>query len=210
MNEPNGNGRSWQHAATYKNDGKEEQIELGVHEGLEDLLGSELPVLDTGLVDADVLEELNLFLAAQPPSLHGGIGKEEEGPETDGDGQATEHHEHDPPARERGVLADVLEAVRHGATNDLAETETEIPEGEAGSRLGLGVPLAADEEQRGRNGSFEDTKEHTGDEESLVIVGGGTGSGGDTPKDNIAAEPLCGRDLLKAVDCKMVIELSAS
>jgi len=58
----------------------------------------------------------------------------------------------------------VLKGVGHGSTEDLAQAEAKIPEGEARGLLGLGVPLAADEDERGADGGLEDSEKYAGDE----------------------------------------------
>lgn len=94
----------------------------------------------------------------------------------------------------------MLEAIRHGTSDNLANTETEVPERETRGLLGLCIPLAADEDQGRADGGLKDAKEDTGDEESLVIGGGGGAGGCDAPAGDVGTEPLRGGHHLEEVD----------
>lgn len=166
---------------TYQDDGENHEVQLRIHKSLKNLLGAELAALNTSLVDANMLQQSNLLLVRQPTSLHGGVGKEEESSETDHDGDEAENNKHGAPPSKRSSRAHMLEAIRNETTNNLAKTQTQVPKRKTRGLLGLGVPLAADEHQGRTNCSLKDTEEDTGDEEGLVVVGGGTTSGRDTP-----------------------------
>lgn len=185
---------------TNQDNRKQKEPQLGVDEGLENLLGTELAALDTSLVDTDVLKKSNLFRVGQPLRLHGGVWEEEDYGDTNGDGNTAEDNEHGAPASQTTAGSDMLEAIGHGATEDLTEAETHVPEGEAGSLLGLGVPLAANEHERGTNGGLEDAEKDAGDEEGAVIGGSGAAGRGNTPEGDVNTEPLAGGHHLEKVD----------
>ena len=147
-----------------------------------------------------MLEQRNLLGIGQPAGLHGCVGEEEESAQAEDDRQAAKHDKHDAPASKTRAGRNVLEAVRNGAADDLAKAETQVPEGEARGLFGLGVPLAADEHQRGSDGGLEDTEEDAGDEQRLVVLGRSSGGRGDAPKRDVESEPLGGRDLLQEID----------
>ncbi len=186
----------------YQDDRENQEVDLRVAERLQDLLGAELAIVDAGHVDRDVLEQRDLLVVAQPAGLHGGVGEEEHGAGADQYGQAAQHDEHDPPAGEGVAGSDMLEAPGHETTEDLADTETQVPEGEAGSLLRLGVPSAADEEQGRANRGLEDTEEHTGRQQGGIAGSGSTASGCDAPEQHVTAEPLGRRNLLQQIRCE--------
>lgn len=126
-----------------------------------------------------MLQESDFLSIGQPLGLHRGVGDEEQNADADENGDDTEGDEHDAPASEAGA-GDVLEAVGDGAADDLAEAQSEVPEGEARGGLGLGVVLAADEHEGGTDGGLEDAEEDAGHEEGLVVVRGGTASRGNS------------------------------
>lgn len=157
-----------------------------------------------------MLQQGNLLGVAQPAGLHGRVRDEEDGADANGDGQAAEDDEHDAPAGKARAGSDMLEAVGDGAAEDLAEAETEVPEGEARGLLRLGVPLGADEHQGGTDGGLEDTQEDAGDEKGLVVVGGGTAGGCGAPEDDVGAQPLGRWNHLEEVDCGDFVSLNVS
>lgn len=128
---------------------------MGITECLHNLLGPELAALDTCLVDTDVLEQCNLFTAREPLGFHGCIRKKDKCGQADGDSDKAKGDEHDPPAGQRSSWADVLESITYETTNNLTQTQSEIPERESGSLLRLGVPLAADQHEGGSDGRFK-------------------------------------------------------
>ena len=173
-------GSSRSHSS-YQDDRDEHEVELRITKSLKNLLRTELAVLDTSLVDTDVLEQGNLLTRRQPPSLHGCVREEQEGAETNEHSDATQSHKHDTPASKRGTGTNVLEAKRHSTSDNLAQAQTEIPEGKPRSLLRLGVPLAADEHQGRTDGGLEDTQEDSRHEERGVVVSGSTTGGSDAP-----------------------------
>jgi hypothetical protein len=184
---------------SYQHDSQEHEVELGVYESFDDLLKTELAVLDTGLIDANVLEESNLFAIREPLGLHRSIWEKQDDAQAGDDGGYAESNEHGAPSGQGSIGAHVLEAVGDGAADNLANTETKIPEGEAGSLFGFGVPLTADEHKRGADRGFEDTEEDARDEEGLVVVGSGTTCSRDTPQNDVGSEPFGSRHNLKEV-----------
>lgn len=189
----------------YQDDSEEQEIHLGISQGFQDLLSAEFAVLNTSLVDTDVLQQGNLLIVRHPLSLHRGVRKKDDDARADDDGDQTESQKHSAPSRETSVGAHVLEAKRHKTTDDLTETQTKIPEGEARRRLGFSVPHTADNHQTWCNRCLEDTQEDAGDKESLIVGGRGTAGGSGTPEDHIEAEPFCGRNGLKEPNCKVVL-----
>lgn len=199
-NQADGKGRNDTAGDGDEGDGEDLQPDLGVHDGLANLLPAKVAGADAGLVDTDVLEQGHLFADRQPLGLHRRIGDEQDDREANDDGQAAEGDKHNAPAGQGGGGRDVLEAVRDDAADDLAEAEAEVPERETRSLLRLGVPLAADDGEGGGDGGLEDAEEDARGEDAAVVVGGGTAGRRDAPEGHVEAEPLGGGHLLQEPD----------
>lgn len=187
---------------THKNDGQSQEVHLWITQGLQNLLGPELAALNAGMIDTNVLQQGNFLAIGEPLCLHGRVGDEEEDGETDEDGYDSKDDKHDAPAGEGSTLGNVLEGIGHSTTKDLAQAETKVPEGEARSLLGLGVPLAANQHERGSHGGLEKTQEHSRHQESPVVERSSTTGSGDAPESHVDAQPLGSWNHLEEPDCK--------
>lgn len=178
----------------------EEKPELGIKDGLANLLEAELLGRDASLVDGDVLEKGELLDIRKPFSLHRSVGQEKDDGKTSDDGNAAEDYKHGAPSRQSGIGSNMLEAIRDSTTQNLAETETKVPKREARSLLRLCVPVAANEHEGRTNSGLKHAEEDARDEQGLVVVRGSTAGGSNTPEGDVEAEPLGSRKSLEEVD----------
>lgn len=101
-------------------------------------------VLDSSLVDTNMLEKGSLFRFTKPFGFHRRVRQDEECRyPNQGCGNANED-EHGLP-RLKTPVRDVLERKGYKSSKDLPNPKTTIPDSESGSLLGLRVVLAADQ-----------------------------------------------------------------
>lgn len=96
-------------------------------------------------------------------------------------------------------VVDVLEGEGDQATEDLANTQTGVPDGESRCLLLLVVVLGADKHKARSNGSLKDTQEDTGGHERVVVKGTGSSSTAQAPKGDIETQPLSSWELLQEI-----------
>ena len=130
-------------------------------------------------------QKRHLLAVAHPPSLHRRIRHEEEDNKPHGHAQQTGSDKHDPPGRERSRARHVLEAERDAPAQDLSRPEPEVPEGEAQGLLRLGVPLAAEQDERRRDGALEAAQEGPCYQQGLVVARRGARGCGDAAEDQV-------------------------
>ena len=155
---------------TYQGSDDGHEPDLDVEKRLNDMGHLEAGVDDSGLVAGDMLEQGGLLLFGQEARLHGAVWNDKVGRDAGHASDSAQDDKHGLPAGEIGVL-DMLEAERDEAADDLSQAQARVPDAESRRLLGLGVPLAADEHQTGRNGSLEDAQEDASREQGLVVPG---------------------------------------
>jgi hypothetical protein len=141
-------------------------------------------VLDTSLVDTDVLQKSSLLGITEPLRFHGGVWKDEEGGQSNQSSRKADEHEHGLPCVE-ALVCDVLEHKGYKASDDLSKPETGIPHRESRGLLSLGVVLTADQHQAWGDSSLENSEEDTCDEERVVVESSGSCCTRDSPEENV-------------------------
>lgn len=156
-------------------------------------------ILDTGLVNRHMLQQRPLLNLRQELCFHRRIRQDPNRRNTNNHSNKSQDDEHDLPSLKRSIRSNMLECKRHESTNDLAESETAVPDGETRCLLRLRVPLRGDEHEAGCDGCLKDTEEDAGGEEGGVVESGGGAGCGDAPEDDVGAEPFCDWYLLQEV-----------
>lgn len=82
----------------YQNGCQGQQPELGIADGILDLLQVQSGTPHAGLVLANVMQESYLFVLGQPFGLDGGVGNKEKGQGAHDGGDKSQNDEHDAPS----------------------------------------------------------------------------------------------------------------
>lgn len=187
---------------TNQDGNKQHDVDLSIQQHLLDMRPLKSVVLDTGLVDRNVLQQCALLSFSKESGLHRRIRLNPKRQTSNNTRNNTQHNKHDLPSMESGTR-NMLETEGDKPSNDLAESETAVPEGESWCLLGLCVPLGRDQHEAGCDGGFEGPEKDTGSEEGAIIEGRCGAGCCDTPKDDVGAEPFGDWNLLQKVSWRL-------
>ncbi len=181
---------------TYEDREENHQPQLDIPENFERLRQFVVLVADSRLVDGHMLQQHHLFRLGQEACLHWSIWQEKECNEADDNSDQSKDDEHDLPTRESWVF-DLLEAIGHDASDNLAHTEAGIPDTKSRRLLGFGVPLSTNEDEARCDGSFKDTQEYPRCQQSDIVVRSCSAGSRDSPQNHVRSKPFRDRDTLK-------------
>lgn len=103
---------------TYEDTEYHHEPDLDVKDDLLDVGPLEVVILNTGLVDGDMVEQGGLLGFCEPFRLHGRIRQDEEGCGADDASDDAQDDKHDLPSSESGVI-NMLESIRDEPSDDL-------------------------------------------------------------------------------------------
>ena len=147
---------------TYEDSDQKHDPDLRIKQNLLELAPLKAMILDTSLVHTHMLKKRPLFHLRQPLSLHRRIRQYQHHNHAHQTRNESQHNEHYLPALQIGIWANMLKSKTNKPPDNLTQSQSAVPNGEARSLLGFGVPLGTNEHEAGSDGCFEDAKEDAG------------------------------------------------
>lgn len=164
-------GKTESGVITNKDCHEEQQPNLRVLEGVQQLSTIEAALRFVHAISGQVLEEHSLFCVGQEFCCRWRFRKEQKRNNAQKYRDAPQHHKHHSPALQARVCR-VLEPKRQNSTNDLSGTQTAIPESVSRCLFGLIIPPTNDEHQTRHSASFEYAYTHSTCEQGRVVLDG--------------------------------------